>query len=345
MPQALADDLLSLPPPQLAPAALLALVQAQWGLTGQLTPLTAERDLNHRLDTGAGRYVVKLANAAEPEAMTAFQSGALQHAAAVDPGLPIPHLLPTRAGAPWLTLPQGRLRLLTWLDGQPAALAPRSPAQARASGAVAGRLARALAGYDPAGADPVILWDIQRLPRLAALLPELGDAGLRDAARAFIADFETRVAPRLARLPRQVCHNDFNPHNLLTDPEDPSRIAGVIDFGDMVVTPRICDLAVACAYQVDPADPVAGPRALVAGYATAQTLLPEELALLPDLIAARMLTSLVISTWRAARYPQNAAYILRNAPNATAGLAALKALPAGAMVEALEKAAQPKVPQ
>lgn len=39
--------------------------------------------------------------------------------------------------------------------------------------------------------------------------------------------------------------NDFNMDNVLVDPALPSRISGVLDFGDMVHTPLICDMAIA----------------------------------------------------------------------------------------------------
>ncbi|WP_163066531.1 phosphotransferase, partial [Acinetobacter baumannii] len=50
----------------------------------------------------------------------------------------------------------------------------------------------------------------------------------------------------------QVVHNDFNPHNVLAGATDDDEIAGVIDFGDMVRSPLIQDLATACAYQLTP---------------------------------------------------------------------------------------------
>lgn len=335
-------DILSHPPPRLSQAALLAHLAQHWGLEGALVPLTAERDLNHRLDTAQGRFTVKLANPAEPAELTAFQSHALIHAAAADPDLPIPRVVPTATGALWVELPEGRLRVMSWLEGKPQALVARSAPQARAIGAVLARLTLALAGHDGGGADPMILWDIQHLPRLKAMLPDLPDRAFAAKAGAFIQHFEAEISPRLAHLPRQLCHSDFNPHNILTAPDDPARITGIIDFGDMVRTPRICDLAVAAAYQVDPADPLSGPCALVQGYAARIALTDTDLALLPDLIAARMVTSLVISGWRAARYPANAEYILRNAPNATAGLAAFEALGRAALARALTLAARPE---
>ncbi|MCB6177414.1 phosphotransferase [Rhodobacter sp. Har01] len=314
--------LLSLPPPVLAPEALAAALAAHWGLAGRLSPLTSERDLNHRLSSAQGRFMLKLANPAEPLAMTEFQTRALQHVAARDPDLPVPRLVPTRLGAPWVDLPQGRLRLLTWLDGTPLAAAPRTDAQRRAVGEALARLTAALADFAHPADDHVILWDIKQVPRLAPLLPALADPGLRARADSFVADFEGRLSPVLARLPAQVCHADFNPHNLLVAPDDPDRVTGILDFGDMVRTPRICDLATAASYQIDPDRPLDSLAAFLSGYTARLPLDRTELALLYDLITARMVTTLTIAGWRAARYPENAAYILRNAPSARAGLAA-----------------------
>lgn len=339
-----AGDLLSLPPPRMATGALLAHLARHWGLTGTLSPLTSERDLNHRLAAPTGRYVVKLAHPAEPEAMTDFQTRALIHAAGADPGLPVPRLVPLSDGALWLTLPEGRLRVLTWLEGTPLANLPRSVAQARSAGAALARLTRALAGYDHPAADHVLLWDIRQVPRLAGLIADHPDPAFRAEALAFLDDFNARIAPALEAVPRQVCHADFNPHNLLADPAAPDRISGVIDFGDMVRTPRICDLATAAAYQVDADDPLAGLTAFVAGYCDILPLTGAEIALLHDLIAARMVATLAITGWRAARYPENAAYILRNAPAARAGLVAMAAVGREAATTAFARAARTECP-
>ena len=91
----------------------------------------------------------------------------------------------------------------------------------------------------------------------------------------------------------------------------------------MALSHRICDLAVAASYLIDPADPIALLGPLTLAYHQANPLTTNEIALLPDLITARLVTTLVISAWRAARYPDNAPYILRNAPTSRAGLAAL----------------------
>ncbi|AZL58006.1 aminotransferase [Tabrizicola piscis] len=317
--------LLSLPPPKMDTATLARLVTAHWNLTGTLTLLTSERDLNHRLDTGSASYTVKLSNPAEPPALTDFQTQALLHSAAADAGLPTPRVVPTVDGRPILPLPDGALRLLTWCPGTPIAHLPRTPLLARAIGAALARLTTALAAFDHPAADHVLLWDIRQFPRLAPLLPAL-PADLQPMGKAFLHRFTAETAPALTSLPKQVVHADFNPHNLLADPAQPDTLTGILDFGDMVRSHRICDLATACSYQIDPDDPLALLSPLLAAYHANLPLTEDEIALLPDLITARMLTTLTISAWRAARYPDNAAYILRNAPSARAGLTAAASL-------------------
>lgn len=317
-----AGSLLSLPPPRLAVETLARLAREHWLVEGRFTPLTSERDQNHRIDSATASYTLKLANPAEPPGMTEFQTLALLHVERADPFLPVPRVLPAQDGRHIIPTPDGALRLLTWCRGTPAANVPRSPDLARATGDALARLTAALSGFSHAEDDHLLLWDIRRFAALAPLVPAL-EPDLQRRVRDFADHFETRIAPALTGLPTQVVHADFNPHNLLVDPETPGRITGILDFGDMVRTPRICDLAVAASYLVDPKDPLSLILPLVSAYHARLPLLPAELALLPDLITARMLTTLTIAGWRAARYPENAAYILRNAPSAEAGLQAL----------------------
>ncbi len=259
------DTLLTVPPPRIAPAALSSVLRDHWGLSGTLSPLTSERDLNHRLDSPQGCFVVRLTNPAEPPEMTDFQTRAALHVAQRDPTLPLQRLVPLRDGRPLLPLPEGRLRVFTWLEGQPLHLARRSNAQRRAIGAGLARLTAALADFDHPAADHVLLWDIRQMPALAPLTDHIADPALRADCAAFIADYTAHILPVLDQMPRQVVHADFNPHNLLVSATNPDHLSGILDFGDMVRTPRACDLAVAASYQIDPADPLGSLSALISG--------------------------------------------------------------------------------
>jgi hydroxylysine kinase len=323
-------------PPAFARGEIAAWLAEYWGLSGDLAPLTSERDLNHRLDTGQGRFVVKIANAAEPHALTRFQSRALRHAEARDPALPVPRVVGSCTGADDIVLPSGHLmRVLTWLDGAPLAGLPASPAQAAGVARLGARLARALHGFSDPAADHVLQWDIKQAARLRPLLVHIAAADLARLATAALDRFDAHVAPVLPALRWQVIHGDLNPHNVLGDPARPDRVTGILDFGDMVRSPLVCDLAVAAAYALDPLQPGPSLAAFAAAWAAEYPLTRAERDLIPDLVAARMVTTLAITGFRAARYPENAAYILRNVPSAAAGLKALAAAGPEALATAL----------
>lgn len=314
-------------PPSFAPDAVAALLARHWGLMGALSPLTSERDLNHRLDAPHGRFVVKIANRAEDPAVTRLQSRALRHVAATDPGLPVPRVVATAEGTDDIRLPGGEvMRVLTWLDGTPLAGLPHSPAQAAGVARLGAGLTRALRGFHDPAADHILQWDIRHALRLRPFLPHVADPGLRRLCARTLDAFEARVTPTLPDLPWQVIHGDLNPHNLLGDPAAPECVTGLLDFGDMVRTPRFCDAAIAAAYQIDPDDAAGSLAAFTAIWAETDPFTDQEAALLPLMVAARMVTTLAITAFRAARYPENAPYILRNAPSAMAGLAALAPL-------------------
>lgn len=317
-------SILNAPPPALTEAESRALLRAHWGLDGQLDRLTSERDLNWHLQSAEGDFVLKFANPVEPPEVTRFQNRALLHIAARDPRLPVPRVIPARDGRTEVALPQGLMRLLSWVGGAPLHLAPRGPALRRAIGAMAAGLTRALDGFADPAAHHVLQWDIKQAHRLRPLLPAIADADLR-ALCARRLDWFDGIRPALAALPAQVVHADLNPSNLLTDPGDPARLSGVLDFGDMVHTPRICDLAIAASYQIEPAAAEATLAEVAAGWDSILPLLPGERVLLPGLTAIRMVTTLAIASHRAILQPGNAAYILRNVPAARAGLLALPA--------------------
>jgi len=150
----------------------------------------------------------------------------------------------------------------------------------------------------------------------------------RDLAARCLDGFVSHALPALGRLRSQVIHNDFNPHNLLVDAGDPSRITGIIDFGDMVWGPRVIDLAVAAAYHV-PVDgnPLAEIIDLVTAYHSVNPLQPHEVDI--PLRPRHRASDRHSDDHSVACHspPENSQYILRNAPSAWHGLQRLTALP------------------
>ncbi len=309
-----------------------------FGVVGTARLLTGERDHNFHLRDHEGReLVLKLVHPAEDPGVTAFHSEALLHIATVDPALPTPRLQVSHTGVGCSVVLNGaprQVRLLTYLQGNPLHLRPATSALRRDLGACLARLDLALAGFSHPSDRHSLLWDLQHAAQVRPLLDAL-PRDLRALPERSMERFERDVVPVLPRLRAQVIHNDFNPHNVLSDGD---RIAGIIDFGDMVRAPLVQDLATAAAYQILAEGPVLeAPGQLVAAFHAVCPLTEDEIAVLPDLIAARLMLTIAISSWRAARHPDNAAYILRNQPDSWRGLARLDALDRAASVEYLQQ--------
>ena len=303
---AAANDWHTSPAPELRPDRLLDLLARHWGLGGRLDRLYAERDLNHRLTTPDGqRWLVKLSHPDTTPARLRFEQEVLTQLSGMTGAPRVPGILAGRNGESLLPVPRvGHLRVLEWLDGRALGECTVNATRREALGRCCARLSQALAALAPAAGgqettpNPLprdLPWDLLGLAKLAALIESLPDASGRTLASATLAAFERDTAARLQALPRQLIHNDLNPDNVLVDAAAPAAPPAVIDFGDMVRAPVICDLAIACAYHVDDGDePLRHVRDIVGGFHAERPLEDRELALLPDLIAGRLSQTLLI---------------------------------------------------
>ena len=320
------------------------LATERYGLPATAHRLGSERDQNFRLRTLDGReYLLKIANPAEDRAVTNLQTEALLHLAAADPGLPTPRVFPALDGTLELDIAfdDGStrvVRLLSYLAGSPMHAVEGSAALRRDLGQCAARLARSLRDFSHSGANHKLLWDLQHAAELRPLVDAV-PAERRGLVEHFLDGFETHALAMLPHLPRQPVHNDLNPHNIVVDSANHDRISGIIDFGDLTFTARVNDLAIAAAYQVaEDDDPLAPACELIAAYHATAPLDPAEFDVLFDLIAARMVMTVVISSWRAVRYPENRKYILRNNQKAWSQLGRIAKLSRAQAMQQIQRA-------
>jgi Ser/Thr protein kinase RdoA (MazF antagonist) len=319
---------LSTAAPSLSLDEVADLVARLYGIHGSVTPLAGERDQNCRIETADGsRYVVKIGNPSEQVAVVDFQIAALDHVARVAPGQPVPRVVRMLDGRPrdTVALPDGRLstvRMLTYLDGVQIRETPRTAAQRRAMGTVLAQLDLALQGFTHPAASHDLLWNVSAAHRLADRLDAVPDAPRRALAAAFMRRFTDHVLPRLDAVRSQVIHNDYHLYNVLVAPDDHDRVVGIIDFGDMLQAPLVGEVATAAAFHMTGnADPFEGPAQFVGAWHATLPLTDIEQEIVADLMATRHLITALISEWRAARYPENRAYIMRHNPAAWEALA------------------------
>ncbi len=271
--------------------------------------LDTERDDSFRMRSPHGDFVFKVAHPDDDPLTINLQTAALAHAADTDPGIPLQRILPSLEGEiePVITLANGDQRIarvLTWLPGAPLYTVTPNALQLELLGETLGRLSAALASFEHPAARREFAWDVAQLPAIRPLLAQFPS----DEVAETFALFERTVTPVLDTLPRQVAFNDFHQGNVIIDESQQAFITGVIDFGDLVHTVRVADLAVAISYLLYPGNRTwADIEHFLAGFARHVRLTPLELEVLPSLVAARFAGRILINQFLARGNPDDRA--------------------------------------
>nr|WP_240950021.1 phosphotransferase [Novosphingobium sp. ERN07] len=270
-----------------------------FGLSGKITPLTAERDENFRVQSAQGQFVLKVFGPGTPEDEADMLCAVLRHLQDRAPSLPVPRLVAASPATPFVRLDGGRLAVLyTFLPGTPLMEVRRSIAQAQACGALAAQLGHALRDFSHPAMHRRLIWDLRRLPDLAAIAADLRRVPFAEFVLPFIDRFASDVAPALDALPRQFVHNDLNARNVIVAIQNHDRIAGIIDFGDSVHTARVCDIAVGMIGQMADRDSAGAMiEAFLSGYECIAPLAAGEREILPQLVAARVVQNVVMTAF------------------------------------------------
>jgi 4-aminobutyrate aminotransferase-like enzyme/Ser/Thr protein kinase RdoA (MazF antagonist) len=213
-----------------------------------------------------------------------------------------------------VTASQGTRHLvhaLSFLPGRSMVEVPTTPALWRSLGKTIARLDLALRSFFHTHARRAHPWDLTRCPDLRPHTSHIADRRARRNIEAVLDRMATEMLPRLKTLHHQVIHGDANPDNVLVDPEVPDRIAGILDFGDMVYAPLIAEPAIAADLEsVSSEQGLEDLRALVSGFDSVLPFEDGEIDLLYDLILARRAITAVIIAWRKAMTSNQNPYLL-----------------------------------
>lgn len=264
-----------------------------FGIDGESSPLPSERDQNFCLKTRDGtKYVLKVAQSAEERAVLDLQNAALRHVAEHSPSLAVQRPVPTIAGEEIVTVAgaDGRshfLRLMTWLDGELLVhTAPHDAALLTSLGAALADLDLALRDFSHPAMCRKLLWDLRHAD-LALEHAQLLSTEQQTVVQEFMAlwaDVDWR------KLRAGVIHGDGNDYNVLVRE---GRVVGFLDFGDMLHSSVVCDLAIALAYaMLDKPEPLYAASEIISAYTRKYALTPAEIEALYPLTASRLCMSL-----------------------------------------------------
>ena len=289
-----------------------------WGVTGRVTALDGERDLNFRIDGvrdgDPGIWMFKISNVAENPLMLTCQALAFDRLMDLD-GLDFPSVVPSLSGNEVETLPgsDGSLhlcRLTCWVPGSLwSSVQQRNADLYRSLGTCLAEVDNALHGFQHPGLNRPLPWDIRNaVGVIDTHLSLVEGAGQRKLILHFRRLHDERLLPVSAILRSGTIHNDANDNTILVSnaADGTFRVSGLIDFGDMIRGWLVAELAIACAYAVlDDPEPLAAAADVTAGYHQNLPLLSEEAGVLFTLIGLRMCQSVLLALHHQRLDPDN----------------------------------------
>jgi Ser/Thr protein kinase RdoA (MazF antagonist) len=325
----LSADSLRFNPPEIPVPELARFMAQQYGMSGSMEPLRGERDQNLRVTADDGRRcVLKVSHRDEDPSSVDFQVGALEHIRRTAPDLCVPRHIPGHDDELTSILhdDKGRphiVRLLTYVEGVALEeFGALSNGVIRQIGKLQGRLCTVLASFSHPAATAFMPWDsMNGLVVSAELRNGYLPPALAEVCEPVLERLEHEALPRMHRMPAQVIHNDVHAGNVLCDANQPDRVTGLIDFGDMVQRPIVVDLSTSLANIAEHnSNVVEASRELLSGFESVMPLSEDQREVLYDALCARMILTVQLMNFYAAHSNNPGEYGADFIADATLGL-------------------------
>ena len=156
-------------------------------------------------------------------------------------------------------------------------------------------------------------WDIVEIDLTGNLSGFIKNPAYRSLVEYFYQQFNEHVRPELPGLRKSIIHADANDRNVIIEN---GKVAGIIDFGDLVYSPLINELAVAFSYALYKKDnPLEWAVPIMESYCSVLPLEEKEVDILYYLIAARLCISVRKSAHLKTLYPDDEYYVISEQPS------------------------------
>jgi Ser/Thr protein kinase RdoA (MazF antagonist) len=300
--------------PRLGISEAETLARDKFDFEGRATSLPSYQDQNFRFQTLGGlRAVLKISNAEVSTAMLDCQSKVMRML--TEAGLPVPSVM----GQTTIQIAgqTHHVRLVSWLEGTPLALANQiTPTMERACGTLLGRMDTVLTDFQHEGSESYSEWDLAHAE--TTITERMEDLSVEDGLLIEnVLDLYRRlVTPVWKDLPLAVIHNDANDYNILVGSalNAPNAVSGLLDFGDVMHTARVCNAAICGAYLAPyRADPIDSLCEVVRGYHREFPLSEKELEVFFTLACTRLAVSVCMSAAQYRLEPENDYLIVSSA--------------------------------
>ncbi|MFA5906337.1 MAG: aminotransferase class III-fold pyridoxal phosphate-dependent enzyme, partial [Desulfobacula sp.] len=278
------------------------LLETGYDLSGDISRLPGENE-NYLIRTKDEiSYVLKLSDDQPPPGIPDIEHLAVERIYKAAPNISLPRVILTRTGAVEACLitpdrAEIRGRLLEFVEGKAwHESLPASIEQLENLGSLIAQLTLTLSGIVHPGSKRTHAWDLEKACQHRPSLVIIKDPEKRSILEWVFHLYAAIAVPLFDLLPRALIHGDLNDDNILVQN---GRISGILDFGDCLENPVVCDLAIALAYHtLDEDDPLEAGAIIIGAYHKIRPLSPDEMTVIFPLMCARLTVSVIISAQR-----------------------------------------------
>jgi Ser/Thr protein kinase RdoA (MazF antagonist) len=301
--------------PRFTAADALAVAEREYGIAGPLGRLPSERDQNFLIaDPRHGKVVLKIANLHDAPELLECQNQAMRHVARSPCDCRVQEIVPSRAGKDITSIvntasgARNYVRVLKWIEGEVLAnCTARTACLFESIGAGMAKIDTALRDFTHPAVHRELQWDLRHAGLARENAHLLSRAQRARVDRAF-ADWQKIEWPLLRH---GAIHGDANDYNVLTEA---GRMTALLDFGDMVYSATVCELAIALAYAVlHEEQPLAAAARVIDGYHRHNPLTEPEQRVLFPLMIARLSASVCYAAHNRARNPDDSYQVVTEA--------------------------------
>ncbi|MDH5402985.1 MAG: aminotransferase class III-fold pyridoxal phosphate-dependent enzyme [Candidatus Heimdallarchaeota archaeon] len=297
------------------------ILKIHWGITGELTSLNSERDQNYKVITTSESYVLKIANEYEELENLENQSKSMKYLEKQETNFQHSVIITSIQGENIVQSSiQGLvyfIRLITYIPGKTlATFQPKDKSLMKEYGRFVGELTTSLKHLSLQPVNDNFYWDLANAGTIIDKYHQFIDnQESQQLVKKYKELFELIIEPMLPNLKKSIIHNDLNDYNVIVNLIDQIPQFGVIDFGDMVYSSTIFELAIAVAYMsLHVIDPLLHMVLILKSYHQITPLSKEEVSIFYILVSIRLCQSVSISSYTSHIEPENNYLLISQQP-------------------------------
>ncbi len=283
-----------------------------FNIKGEAFPLPGYIDFNFRIKVvNEDGYILKIYRPDENGKFLEFQQELLQFVEKNEANLLAPRVTLATNGETVSEIKDDfgnlrKVRLLTWIPGRMYyQVNPQSDKLRFGLGKQCGLLTKILLDFEHPEAHWDSEWDLVN-SLWTKDHTQLFDQELETIIKYFQNNFEAQRSG-YKKLRKSIVHNDANNYNMVVSESlDDPVVRAAIDYGDVIYTQIISDLAITCAYAImDQIDPLATVLPLINGYNSSMAIQEIELPYLYHATAMRLVVSATSALINIKKEPEN----------------------------------------